>query len=181
MQGTGGIRKLRWKREGSGESGGVRVIYYFHSEQYPLFLPTLFGKSKKTNISKAERNMLAKLTEELLATYGNRKERGGCKMSSAFESIQQGLRESIDFAKGKPIKAVVHEVAPPDAKAVRQHIGMTQAEFASAFGISLGTLRHWEQGDRTPQGPARVLLNVVAKEPKAVLRALSGGRKTAGI
>ncbi|MCI5161554.1 helix-turn-helix domain-containing protein [Candidatus Electrothrix sp.] len=102
-------------------------------------------------------------------------------MSSAFESIQQGLRESIDFAKGKPIKAVVHEVAPPDVKAVRQHIGMTQTEFASAFGISLGTLRHWERGDRTPQGPARVLLNVVAKEPKAVLRALSGGRKTAGI
>ncbi|WP_446009450.1 type II toxin-antitoxin system RelE/ParE family toxin [Candidatus Electrothrix sp.] len=79
VQGTGGIRKLRWKREGSGKSGGVRVIYYFHSEQYPLFLLTLFGKSEKTNISKAERNMLAKLTEELLATYGNRKERGGVK------------------------------------------------------------------------------------------------------
>ena len=79
VQGTGGIRKLRWKREGSGKSGGVRVIYYFHSEQYPLFLLTLFGKSEKANISKAERNMLAKLTEELLATYGNRKERGGVK------------------------------------------------------------------------------------------------------
>ena len=79
VQGTGGIRKLRWKREGSGKSGGVRVIYYFHSEQYPLFLLTLFGKSEKTNISKAERNMLAKLTEELLATYGNRKERGDVK------------------------------------------------------------------------------------------------------
>lgn len=79
VQGTGGIRKLRWKREGSGKSGGVRVIYYFHSEQYPLFLLTLFGKSEKADISKAERNMLAKLTEELLATYGNRKERGGVK------------------------------------------------------------------------------------------------------
>ncbi len=79
VQGTGGIRKLRWKREGSGKSGGVRVIYYFHSEQYPLFLLTLFGKSEKANISKAERNMLAKLTEELLATYGNRKKRGGVK------------------------------------------------------------------------------------------------------
>jgi hypothetical protein len=75
VQGTGGIRKLRWKPEGSGKSGGVRVIYYFHSEQYPLFLLTLFRKSEKTNISKAERNMLAKLTEELLATYGS-KQRG---------------------------------------------------------------------------------------------------------
>ena len=69
LQGTGGIRKLRWKREGSGKSGGVRVIYYFHDERYPLFLLTLFGKSEKANISRAERNILAKLAEELLNTY----------------------------------------------------------------------------------------------------------------
>ncbi len=100
-------------------------------------------------------------------------------MSSVFESMQQGLREAVDFAKRKPVKAVVHEVTPPDVKAVREHVGMTQEEFASAFGISLGTLRHWERGDRTPRGPARVLLNVVAREPKAVLRALSGDRRIA--
>ena len=95
-------------------------------------------------------------------------------MSNAFESIQQGLREDVDFAQKKPVKAVVHEVTPPDVKAVRKHIGMTQKEFASAFGIILGTLRHWERGDRTPRGrPTRVLLNVVAKEPQAVLRALA--------
>ena len=50
---------------------------------------------------------------------------------------------------------------------------MTQVEFATAFGISINTLRHWERGDRTPQGAARVLLHVVAKEPQAVLRALA--------
>ncbi len=94
-------------------------------------------------------------------------------MSSAFESIQQGLREAIDFADGKPVKAIVHAVSPVDVKAIREHVGMTQTEVASAFGISVGTLRHWERGDRTPRGPARVLLNVVAKEPQAVLRALS--------
>lgn len=102
-------------------------------------------------------------------------------MSNAFDSIQQGLREAIDCAQGKSVKAVVHEVAQPDVKAIREHVGMTQAEFASVFGISLGTLRHWERGDRTPRGPARVLLNVVAREPTAVLRALSGERKTAGL
>ncbi len=96
---------------------------------------------------------------------------------SMFESIRQGLQDAIDFAEGKPVKAVVHDVSPPDVKAVREHVGMTQAEFAAAFGISLGTLRHWERGDRTPRGPARVLLNIVAQEPKAVLRALSGGRR----
>jgi hypothetical protein len=72
LEGTGGIRKLRWKREGTGKSGGVRVMYYYHDPRYPLFLLTLFGKSEKSNVSKAERNMLAKLTKQLLATYQQR-------------------------------------------------------------------------------------------------------------
>ena len=94
-------------------------------------------------------------------------------MSTAFESIKQGLTEAIEFARGKPTKAVVHTFSPVDVKAIRKKVGMSQSEFASAFGISLGTLRHWERGDRKPRGPALVLLNIVAKEPKAVLRALS--------
>ena len=94
-------------------------------------------------------------------------------MSKAFESIKQGLDEALEFSKGKKTKAIVHELAPVDVKNIRAQVGMSQNEFASAFGISVSTLRHWERGDRTPQGPALVLLNVVAKEPKAVLKALS--------
>ncbi len=94
-------------------------------------------------------------------------------MSNAFESIKQGLEEVLEFSKGKKGKAVVHEFSPVDVKNVRANLGMSQNEFASAFGISVSTLRHWERGDRTPHGPALVLLNVVAKEPKAVLKALS--------
>ena len=95
-------------------------------------------------------------------------------MTKAFESIKQGLREAIAHAQGRPVEAVVHEMpASIDVKAVRKQVGMTQAQFAVSFGISLGTLRHWERGDRMPRGPALVLLQVVAKEPKAVLRALS--------
>jgi len=92
--------------------------------------------------------------------------------NNAFKSIEQGLREAIHFADGKPSKAIVHEVSAVDVKAIRESVSMTQAEFALAFGISVGTLRHWERGDRTPRGPARVLLNVVSQEPQAVLRAL---------
>lgn len=73
MQGTGGIRKVRWKREGTGKSSGVRVIYYFYNEQYPLFLLTIFGKSEKVNLSQAERNELAKLTRILIETYGEKR------------------------------------------------------------------------------------------------------------
>ena len=94
-------------------------------------------------------------------------------MNSAFESIKQGLEEAISFSKGECPEAIVHKFSPVDVKNIRANIGMSQPEFASAFGISVSTLRHWERGDRTPQGPALVLLNVVAKEPNAVLRALS--------
>ena len=95
------------------------------------------------------------------------------QMASAFSSIKQGLSEAIEFSEGKVKKAIVHEFSPVDVKNIRAKVGMSQNEFASAFGISVSTLRHWERGDRTPQGPALVLLNVVAKEPDVVLRALA--------
>lgn len=94
-------------------------------------------------------------------------------MSSIFDSIKQGLDEAVVFSKGKASKAIVHNIDPVDVKNIRANVGMSQSEFADAFGISVSTLRHWERGDRKPQGPALVLLNVVAKEPKAVLKALS--------
>lgn len=94
-------------------------------------------------------------------------------MSDAFDSIKQGLDEAVAFSQGESPKAVVHHFRAVDVKALRHSMGMSQMEFAATFGISVSTLRHWERGDRTPQGPALVLLNVLAKEPQAVLRALS--------
>jgi hypothetical protein len=72
VEGTGGIRKLRWKREGMGKSGGVRVIYYYHNEHYPVFLLTIFGKSEQANLSKGERNDLANMIRDLIASYERR-------------------------------------------------------------------------------------------------------------
>ena len=69
IEGTGGIRKLRWGRGGRGKSGGVRVIFYYHSELMPLYLLTLFAKNEQDNLSKAERNDLAKLVDILVATW----------------------------------------------------------------------------------------------------------------
>lgn len=69
MEGTGGVRKLRWARGGRGKSGGVRVIYYFHSDAMPLYLLTLFAKNERANLSKAERNALADLVGILAATW----------------------------------------------------------------------------------------------------------------
>lgn len=71
LQGTGGIRKLRWSAHGKGKSGGVRVIYYYHNESIPLFLLTVFGKGEKANLSKSERNDLASFTSLLVKQYGD--------------------------------------------------------------------------------------------------------------
>jgi putative transcriptional regulator len=56
---------------------------------------------------------------------------------------------------------------------VRAKVGMTQEQFASRFGFSTATLRHWERGDRNPHGPALVLLNVIERNPQAVIEALA--------
>jgi hypothetical protein len=68
MRGTGGIRKLRWAREGMGKSGGVRVIYYYHDERMPLYLLTMFGKGERDNLTKAEQNALRRLVRTLIET-----------------------------------------------------------------------------------------------------------------
>ncbi len=69
ITGTGGIRKLRWARPGTGKSSGVRVIYFYHNQSMPLFLLTLFAKGEKPNLSKSERNELAQLARILRSHY----------------------------------------------------------------------------------------------------------------
>ena len=94
-------------------------------------------------------------------------------MGKAFESIKQGLTEAIGHAKDTQAGARVWRPAPVDVAAVRGRLGFTQAQFAARFGVSVATLRHWERGDRNPQGPALVLLNLIDRDPAGVLRALS--------
>ncbi|MCK6413152.1 MAG: type II toxin-antitoxin system RelE/ParE family toxin [Azonexus sp.] len=72
IEGTGGVRKLRWRRGGQGKSGGVRVIYYFHDDFMPLYLLTLFAKGDKANLTKSERNELADLTDALVSIWKER-------------------------------------------------------------------------------------------------------------
>ncbi|MCF2947172.1 type II toxin-antitoxin system RelE/ParE family toxin [Paraglaciecola aquimarina] len=67
MEGTGGIRKLRWRKGNKGKSGGVRIIYYYHDDRIPLYLLTMFGKNEQANLTKADRNSLSKLIKILIA------------------------------------------------------------------------------------------------------------------
>lgn len=75
IRGSGGVRKVRWAMPGRGKSGGVRVIYYFHSEEMPLWLLTLFAKNERANLSDEEVNALARLVATFKEELRKKKER----------------------------------------------------------------------------------------------------------
>ncbi len=70
IQDTGGIRKVRFAAKGRGKSGGVRIVYYYYNASMPVFLLTVFAKSEKDNLTKAEGNALGKAARTLRETYG---------------------------------------------------------------------------------------------------------------
>lgn len=93
-------------------------------------------------------------------------------MSKAGKQILQGMDEALRFLRGEDVDVRVWQVPVLDVASVRKKSGLSQEQFAQRFRINLGTLRNWEQGVRQPEGPARVLLMVIASEPAAVERAL---------
>ena len=95
-------------------------------------------------------------------------------MTKLGDRLIQAASEALAHACGEGVPGmVIHEPTPAiDVRAVRRRTGLSQAAFAARFGFPVGTVRNWEQGTRTPQGPARVLLLVIEHEPEAVLRAL---------
>lgn len=95
-------------------------------------------------------------------------------MGKVADDIKRGLEEALAYAEGRADAALygVHVPETIDVKAIRTGLNMSQQEFAGRFGFSVNTLRHWEQGTRTPEGPARAYLRVIERAPKAVQKAL---------
>jgi putative transcriptional regulator len=90
-----------------------------------------------------------------------------------FENLKASIREAGQIRRGERKPNRVTEFASIDVKGIRSKLGQSQAEFAQMIGVSIATLQNWEQGRRRPEGPARALLKVVAKNPKAVSAALA--------
>jgi putative transcriptional regulator len=90
------------------------------------------------------------------------------------QSMKRGLAQALAYAKQEAnnMDYRVHVPAEIDVRAIREKLGLTQAQFAARFAFSINTLRHWEQGKRQPEGPTRAYLQVIATTPKAVERAL---------
>jgi len=95
-------------------------------------------------------------------------------MSKGASSIRRGLEQAVKYAKGGASKRAyrVHVPERIDVKKIRTRLGLTQQLFAARFGFSINTLRHWEQGKRSPEGATRAYLLVIARAPEAVQKAL---------
>ena len=93
-------------------------------------------------------------------------------MAEFLESIMRGIQNPLTTARKSPIRAV--DVALPDVPAIRASTGLSQADFAKSIGVKRATLLNWEQKRRVPDGPARVLLALIEKDPGLVQRVLAG-------
>jgi len=85
-----------------------------------------------------------------------------------FAELLESVREGGAILRGEQAASRKFVMQAPDVKQIREGYQLSQSEFATLLGVSIKTLQNWEQGRRTPHGPARVLLQVAARHPKAV-------------
>jgi putative transcriptional regulator len=89
-----------------------------------------------------------------------------------FTELLKSVKEGARILKGEEEPSRIFSVTPVSIKEIRQKYGMTQEQFSQLLGVSLRTFQNWEQGRREPEGPAKVLLQVAAKHPDAILDAI---------
>jgi putative transcriptional regulator len=89
---------------------------------------------------------------------------------SVGQEIITGMKQAIAWAGGDDVAVRVTTIRVPttNVRALRRKLGLSQSEFAAKFGFQPATLKNWEQGRTIPDGPARVLLAVIARHPDAV-------------
>ncbi len=90
-----------------------------------------------------------------------------------FNDLLESVKQMNEIRAGKRKPARVTRIEKNEITEVRRKLKLTQIQFASAFGISVATLRNWEQGHRNPSGAAVTLLRVAQQNPKAVLQVVN--------
>jgi putative transcriptional regulator len=98
-------------------------------------------------------------------------------MSKLGDELVQSMAQALAHAEGRKSRVRTRRVPirPADIQKARKQLGLSQSQFADAFGVSASTLKKWEQGQRFPTGAARTLMKIIKREPEAVLRALKAG------
>jgi putative transcriptional regulator len=92
--------------------------------------------------------------------------------SQLFDELSESIKEAGKIRRGKAKPSRTFTYGATDIRKLRESVAVSQAQFARMIGVSKGTLQNWEQGRRHPRGPAKALLRVFEKDPRAVVRAL---------
>lgn len=90
-----------------------------------------------------------------------------------FNRLVVSIKQAGAIRSGRLKPSRVTEFQPDDVRAIRLKLAKSQAEFALMIGVRVATLQSWEQGRRHPEGPARAILRIAARSPKAVVEALA--------
>jgi putative transcriptional regulator len=165
VRGSGGVRKVRWSRRGTGKSAGVRV--HISPGQRPeksgcfLFMPRVPLTAFPAIFSKpSKRRWNMPLDEKKLLERDAKRNVG--------EELLQAVR---DIKAGRVGRISTIEVSP--LASARLKLGLSQSEFAKMLGVSLRTLQEWEQGRRTPSGAAKSLITIAIKKPEIIKELLA--------
>ena len=95
-------------------------------------------------------------------------------MGKVFDDIMEGLGQALAHARGEDVPGLkVHLPESLDVAAIRKRTGLSQGSFANTIAVPVGTLRNWEQKRRQPEGPARVLLALLDRNPNLVAETLA--------
>jgi len=97
-------------------------------------------------------------------------------MSKFGRELVESMRQTADYARGRKVPGIRATIValPPDVKAIRRSLRMSQQRFAATYRIPLSTLKNWEQGRRAPDAPAAAYLLAIKRRPKEVMEAVSG-------
>ena len=90
-----------------------------------------------------------------------------------FDKLTESIKQAGKIRRGEMKASRIFQFDPADIKGIRLRLKKSQSEFAIMIGVSVSTLQNWEQGRRSPEGPARALLKIAAEKPDAVIEALS--------
>jgi putative transcriptional regulator len=157
VPGSGGVRKVRWRAEGRGKRGGLRVIYFAKLARGEIWMLTIYGKNVQENIPahvlRAMRKEIgdAQMTKKQLSEWE--------KTRNVGEEILEGLRE-IKAGRGRRFTVDSYPIIR-----AREKSGLSQAQFAGLLGVSVRTLQDWEQGRREPSAAAKTLIKIAELYP----------------
>jgi putative transcriptional regulator len=145
-----------------GKRGGLRIIYYWEELSETFYRLTLYRKNDQEDLTPKQIAIMRRLVQEGIQVK-----------QKDFDRLVASVKQAGGIRRGQLKPGRVTEFRPEDVRAIRGKLEKSQEEFALMIGVSVATLQNWEQGRRRPEGPARALLRVAAKNPQAVAKALA--------